>query len=126
MYKCIDARGVTQYSDKPCAEGKGREVDIRGQPPISGKVTPYREDLKSAERDFQRREAQRQREQQSDEKTQQARQKRCDSQRAQLQRLEEQRRIASVNSKGERVYLDDSSRQQRMEQLRADISRQCS
>ena len=30
MYKCVDARGVTQYSDKPCPDGKGREVDIQG------------------------------------------------------------------------------------------------
>ena len=65
MYKCVDARGVTQYSDKPCPDGKGKEVDIRGQPPISGKVTPGREDLKAAERDFQRREAQRERERQA-------------------------------------------------------------
>ena len=62
MYKCQDARGVTQYADKPCPDGKGKEVDIRGQPPISGKVTPYREDLKSAERDLQRRQAQREQE----------------------------------------------------------------
>jgi len=125
MYKCLDARGVTQYTDKPCAAGRGGEVDIRGQPPISGKVTPYREDLRRDERDFQRRESQRERERQADEKQAQARQKRCEQQRAQLLRLEEQRRIASVNAKGERVFLDDSSRQQRVEQLRAEIARSC-
>lgn len=126
MYKCVDARGVTAYSDKPCPGGKGKEVDIQGQPPISGKVAPHGEDLKAAERDFQKREAQRERERRAEAKSLQERQKRCDTQRAQLQRLEEQRRIASVNAKGERVFLDDGSRQQRMEQLRADISRQCS
>jgi len=62
MYKCVDARGVTQYADKPCPGGKGKEVDIQGQPPISGKVTPGREDLKAAERDFQRRQALQERE----------------------------------------------------------------
>ena len=88
MYKCKNERGATQYSDKPCTEGhKGGEVDIRGQPPISGKLAPAKEDLGRAERDFQRRQVQRSRqEEQEARQLAQARQ-RCDSMRAQLQRL---------------------------------------
>ena len=83
MHKCVDARGVTQYLDKPCPDGKGKEVDIRGQPPISGKLTPHREDLKGAERDFQRRQIQQTRQEEA--QAAQLRQ-RCESMRSQLQR----------------------------------------
>jgi hypothetical protein len=36
MYKCVDARGVTHYTDKPQPGCKGGPVDIRGSPLISG------------------------------------------------------------------------------------------
>ena len=40
MYKCVDARGVTHYSDKPLPPGcKGGPVNIKGNPPISGTVS---------------------------------------------------------------------------------------
>lgn len=40
VYKCVDARGVTHYSDKPQPGCKGGPVDIRGSPPISGESAP--------------------------------------------------------------------------------------
>ncbi len=40
MYKCVDARGVTHYSDKPLPPScKGGAVKIRGTPP-SGASRP--------------------------------------------------------------------------------------
>jgi hypothetical protein len=113
MYKCQDARGVTQYADKPCPGGKGKEVDIRGQPPISGKLTPYRENLGSSEREFRYREAQRERERQNDARALQVRQQRCNNLQMELQRLSATRRppdaaqhdarIAGVNAEMSRT-----------------------
>ena len=41
MYKCVDARGVTHYSDKPLPPScKGGAVKIRATPPSSGTSTP--------------------------------------------------------------------------------------
>jgi hypothetical protein len=114
MYKCVGARGVTQYSDKPCPDGRGGEVEIRGQPPISGKVTPYREDLKAAERDFQKREAQRERERQADAKALETRKRRCSTLQAQLQRANSVRRPA-----------DSVAHDTRIAELNADIARTC-
>ena len=114
MYKCADARGVTQYSDKPCAEGKGGEVDIRGQPPLSGKVTPRREDLKAAEREFQHRQAQRERERLADLRALEAQKRRCATLRAELQRVSAQRRPA-----------DSAAHDARIASLNADIGRTC-
>ena len=62
MYKCVDQRGTAQYSDKPSPDCVSREVDIEPIPPVWGKVMPYKEDLKAAERAFQQRRIQRERE----------------------------------------------------------------
>ncbi|HXR59042.1 MAG TPA: DUF4124 domain-containing protein [Burkholderiales bacterium] len=99
MYKCKNERGATQYSDKPCPQGhQGGEVEIRGQPPISGKLAPAKEDLGREEREFQRRQMLRNRQDE-----QQARQlalakQRCDSMRAQLQRLNATRRPRNADA----------------------------
>ena len=93
MYKCRNERGATQYSDKPCSEGvKGGAVDIQGQPPISGRLTPKKEDLRREERDFQRRQAQRTYQEQQEARQVALARRRCDSMRAQLQRLNATRR----------------------------------
>lgn len=55
MYKCVDSRGVTRYSDQPQPGCKGREVNIRGQPPISDTPPSRREEPDEEERDEQRR-----------------------------------------------------------------------
>jgi hypothetical protein len=114
MYKCTDARGVTQYADKPCMDGKGKEVDIRGQPPISGKVMPYREDLQSAERDLQLRQAKRQQESEAEAKSFEARQRRCIALRSDLQRL------ASVRHPADSVAHDAQ-----IASVNAEIARTC-
>ena len=114
MYKCVDAQGITQYSDKPCVGAKGGEVDIRGQPPISGKVTPLREDLKAAERDFQRRQAQRERERLAELRAVEAQQRRCASLREQLQRALATRRPRDATAHDARIAA-----------LNADIARTC-
>ena len=114
MYKCVDSRGVTQYSDKPCPGGKGREVDIQGQPPISGTLTPYKENLKGAERDFQQRQAKQERERLQEQRALEAQQRRCASQRDQLARAMATRRPADATAHDARIAA-----------LNADIARVC-
>ena len=114
MYKCTDARGVTQYADQPCPDGKGKEVDIRGQPPISGKLTPRREDLSAAEREFRYRQAQRERQRLAEVKAVEAQQRRCASLREQLQRASARRRPA-----------DAAAHDARLAALNAEIARSC-
>lgn len=38
MYKCVDKQGVTHYADSPLPGCKGKEVDIRPLPSISGEI----------------------------------------------------------------------------------------
>lgn len=126
MVKCVDARGVVHYTDKPPPGCRGGEVNIQGQPPISGKLQPRTLDPAREEREFQRRRIEGERRAQAEERELEARRRRCASLQAQLQGLESQRRVVTVNPQGERTFLDDGARQQRIEQLRTEIARGCS
>jgi len=125
MHKCVDERGVTHYTDKPRPGCQGGEVDIRGQEPISGKVAPGKEDLGAAERDFQRRQIQRGGEEAAEAKRQREQARRCVSLRSEAQRYSAQRRIATTDAKGERLFMDDAAREAKIAQLNAEIAQQC-
>ena len=125
MYKCVDERGATHYTDKPRPGCKGGEVDIRPQPPISGKAAPGKEDLGAAERDFQRRQIQRDRQEESEARSQRDQARRCLNLRSEVQRYGAQRRIASTDAKGERVFMDDAAREAKIAQLNAEITQKC-
>ena len=125
MIKCVDERGVTHYTDKPRPGCKGGEVDIRSQPPISGKVPGGKQDLGAEERDFQRRQNQRGREEEAEAKRLADDKRRCASLRANLERYSAQRRIASIDAKGERVFMDDAKREAKLSQLNEEIAQKC-
>jgi uncharacterized protein YcfJ len=125
MYKCKDARGVTQYTDKPCADGKGGAVDIRGQPPISGKVESRGSDVGAAEREFQGRRIERAREEEAVAARAEQQKRRCAAMHSQLDFLTRFNTISKMNEKGERVYMDDATRNAQVEQLRTAIARDC-
>ena len=125
MFKCVDERGVTQYTDKPRPGCKGGEVDIRPQPPMSGKVTGGKQDLGTAERDFQRRQIQRGRQDEAEARRLAEEKRRCAGLRANLERYSAQRRIASIDAKGERVFMDDATREAKLSQLNEEIAWQC-
>ena len=125
MYKCVDARGATQYSDKPCPGGGGKAVDIRGQPPISGTLAPQGADANAGEGDFQRRRIQRAREEEAAAALAEQQKQRCAALHTQLDFLTRFNVISRTNEKGERVYLDDAAREARVGQLKAEIARDC-
>jgi hypothetical protein len=97
VYKCVDAKGVTRYSDKPQPDCPGREVDIRGQAPISGSLQASDPSLQEAERDFQARQAKREREEAAEARALAAKQRRCAQLRTELQRLQYIRRPSDAN-----------------------------
>jgi hypothetical protein len=59
MYKCVDDKGVTHYTDGPRPGCNGQEVSIRPQPPISGSLQRREENLAAEEKGFERRHRQR-------------------------------------------------------------------
>jgi hypothetical protein len=120
MYKCVDERGVTHYSDKPRPGCKGGPVDIRGSPPISGSLSapPAAGDLTRQDADFKRRQME-QEKAQSEQKA--ALDQRCHILRQELALLTSGVRIGNVTSKGEREYMDDKTRDARAASLREQL-----
>jgi len=118
IYKCLDERGVTHYTDKPRPGCKGGAVDIRSQPPVSGQIRPQSEDFARQDADFKRRQIERER---VAEKDRAALQRRCGSARNEFAYLSSVQRLFRVGPNGERVYLDDSVREKRLAELREQL-----
>jgi hypothetical protein len=124
MYKCVDKKGVTHYTDSPPPGCKGGEVDIRPIPPISGGAgeTPRREeDFAQQEAEFKRRQNERAGVE-SQERAQLA--ERCKMLRQEHAVLSSGRPLARLNDQGERIYVPDEIREQRLNRLR-DALRAC-
>jgi len=120
MYKCVDERGVTHYTDKPRAGCKGGSVDIRPIPPVSGKAAaPRAPDVAGQDADFKRRQIERH-DAEAAEKAALA--ERCARLRRELSWLASGGRISHTDAQGNRVFVDDATRDARAglvkEQLR--------
>ena len=122
MYKCVDAKGVTSYSDKPCPPGgKGKQVDIRPIPSISGgtpQAPPPPEDPKRQDADFKRRQLERA---QAEAAGKAEMEKHCERLRREEALLSGGGRVARITAKGERVYMDDAARDKRLAEIRDEI-----
>lgn len=115
MYKCVDERGITHYSDKPRPGCKGGPVDIKGSPPISGNVTPpAASDLKRQEADLKRRQMERDKAQ-AEQRAALA--ERCAAVREEYAVYASVGRIVRMES-GQPVYMDDAAREARMAALK--------
>lgn len=120
MYKCVDERGVTHYSDQPRPGCKGGKVEIQASPPISGSVQPppAAEDLARQNADFRRRQIEREQIETSD-KT--ALEERCARLRHEHTVLASGIRLFKLNSQGEREYYEDPTRDARLLKLKEEL-----
>jgi hypothetical protein len=123
MYKCVDANGVTSYTDKPCAGAKGGQVDIHGSPPLSGQLRTPSENLSREEAAFRRRQIERDRQAEKDDKARSAAQRRCVVLRNEQARLSKARRVIVLDGKGGQSYMDDQTRDRRLAELNDQLSR---
>ena len=125
MYKCVDERGVTHYTDKPRPGCKGGEVDIRASPALGGAAPAGPRELTQQEADFQRRRIERERAEEKAATQRAALERRCAAMHTELQRLAAARTLLSVDAKGQRTEVDDATRNARIASLKAEIARQC-
>ena len=116
MYKCVDARGKIQYTDKPLEGCK--EAEIRGSPPISGELRPPPQDLSKEDADLKRRLIENEQAAAKERQERVALAARCARLRSDLQLYTAGGRIATTNAQGEREYMDDATRERRIAALR--------
>lgn len=125
LYKCVDARGVTHYTEQPIPGCKGRELDIQPVPAPSGVERPEARGLEEQEREMRRRQVERGQALEKELAERKQREQRCLALRSEHARIATGRRIAQVDAKGERSFMDDDVRQARIAQLQDEISKVC-
>lgn len=123
MYKCVDANGVTHYTETPVRGCKGREVDIKPLPP-TGAPAPAQADVAEQEREFRRRQLERGEAAEKSAAASKQREQRCAAAKAQHARLSNSR-LFDRNAKGEREFLDDAATAKRLAQSQESVDRAC-
>ena len=118
MYKCVDERGVTHYTDKPRPDCKGGQVDIRPIPSISGKAAPGSRDLAGQDAEFKRRQIERE---QVEAKDKEALGQRCARLRREESWLSSGGRITYTDAQGKRSFIDDAARDARLVQVKEQL-----
>jgi hypothetical protein len=138
MYKWVDERGVTHYSEKPPPGRKAQQIQSIPAAPVSPGAPAASQPARPAstwsdqERDFRRRAierdqaAQKKQEKEAEERYRAAmRRELClDAQHA-VAALNESRPVYSLNQKGEREYIEDSARPAALQRARQNVETYC-
>jgi hypothetical protein len=119
MYKCVDEHGKTNYSDQPAAGCK--TVDIRPSPPLSGEVKPPKEDFAVQDAELKRRQLEREAAAAKEASEHAVLERRCTALRREQMVLASGVRISSLDAQGDRVYMDDASRDRRLAELAQEL-----
>ena len=126
MYKWIDEKGRTVYSEQPPPDGKGTKLDIRTSPASPGTAAT---DWKQKEQDARQTRITKDQEEQNQKAQEQnvnsARKSNCIESQRQLNIAQTPRPVFQVNDKGEKVYLDDTARQKEIDGWAANVKKYC-
>jgi Domain of unknown function (DUF4124) len=133
IYKWVDEKGVTHYSDAPPPTQKAQELPMPSAPPrVPLAAQPAGKNWPEQELGFRKRHAERTEAAQREEQQQAAarfdaalRKERCLLARQNLQVLQVQRAVYFINEKGEREFLDDERRAAEIERVKAQIATDC-
>ena len=127
--KWVDDNNRVHYSDQPPpANTQVTPLITTATPATAASAVSAPKSL--AERDAEYKKAQKAKEEAAQKTAKQqeearTRQKFCADTRISLKSLEEGARISTYDAKGERTFLDDAARQQRIEEARKSISTTC-
>ena len=127
--KWVDNQGRVHYSDQP------PPPDVRGQALRSASDTGSASGVAGGDPTFVQQEAALKRAQQAEQSdaaqaaakqaNADALKSNCEAAQQNLRSLQSGARIMDINASGERYYLDDSQRQQRIDKVQQDISNLC-
>ncbi len=124
VYRWIDESGVTHYGERPPQGAKAQEVQDRLANPASTVKVPA-ESWQDKDRELRQRRIQ---SEQAEERKAQADSRRrqfCNEQRDLLARLKQSGRTYRLDSKGERVYLEDNEREAAIARQEKIVAQQC-
>lgn len=134
VYKWVDEKGVTHYSEQPPPGGKAQAIgtpskdNVKGKPnPSSESKTWQQQEIEFRQRQIESEEKRRQQEARENESRREAAMRResCMDARRTLQSLQEQRPVYWIDERGERRYVEDKERPEIMRRARLNIERDC-
>lgn len=129
LNKWVDADGKVHYSDSPPPNVETERVRS-----FTGKEqadAPVKYSPKSiAEREAEYKKSKQEKEKALQEKSQEnaeaaAKKRNCEAAQENLRTLESGSRVVTYDANGERIYLDDTARAQKLEEARTAISKSC-
>ena len=139
LYKWVDNNGRVQYGDTP--PGDASKVTRLRPPPAGSAPAPAaqsetvakdkdkdKDKALTPEQAFKKRQQERQdAEQKAEKERAEADQKRgnCDNAQAGLRQLQSGQRVATVNSAGERVFIDDNERTRQLQRAQKSVDDWC-
>jgi hypothetical protein len=126
VYKWVDEKGVTHYSEAP-PQGRKSEA-IRIDPPPPPGATPPGKSLREQESEFLERQLRRQQQEEADKRAREdkaANEARCAAARERLERLQAARRVFRRDAQGEPVIMSDEERQAAIEETAGQIEATC-
>ena len=126
MYKWVDEKGVTHYSESPPPDGKGAKVELKA----SGPATPAPPiDWKQKELDARQQRIQKEQRDEnqnaSEANAKAVRTNRCLQAQRELNIVQMARPIYQMNEKGEKVYLEDKDRQREIDAWKENVRKYC-
>ena len=125
MYKWIDEKGRTVYSEQPPPDGKGTKLDIKSSPGSSAAPTDWKQKELDARQTRITKEQQEQNQKAQEQNVNSARRQNCIESQRQLNIAQTPRPVFQVNEKGEKVYLDDKDRQREIDGWAANVKKYC-
>ena len=129
MYKWVDEKGVTHYSESPPpddAKGKkATKIDIKPNGPSGPVKDNWKERVEGArEKQIQSNEEQA-KQQKADAQEKARRDMACRQALQQVSTLQQTRPVYTTNDKGERVYMEDTDRAQRIADAQERMRKNC-
>jgi hypothetical protein len=128
VYKWVDEKGVTHYSESPPPDGKGEKVELKPSGPAAG-APAAPEMWKQRGEDLHRERVQKERQEErasSREKYDSAARKyNCGRAQRELRVLEQQRPVYTLNSKKEKGYISDEDRAREIDDMKKVIRENC-
>jgi hypothetical protein len=125
MYKWVDEKGVTHFSSDPPADGKGQKIDVKPPPPSSSKAPDRPEEWSVRASELREQRLQKERKEEEAQREAERNKSRCLTAQNDLERLRSNRRLYSMNERGERVYMDEGSRAAETEKAQKNVRAYC-
>ena len=126
MYKWVDEKGVTHYSETPPPDGKGKQVDVKPSGPPASREAP---DWKQRELELRQQRLQKEQKEQAEQAREHnaaaVRRNRCLEAQRQLSIVQAARPVFTVNERGEKVYLEDKDRAREIEGWKEHVRNNC-